>query len=67
MKVLVINEFTRSIGGTDQVVRLHIEQLKRIGINVDLFSFNNNNFDELDVFSKIKLFQKCITGKLLLQ
>ena len=63
LKILIINEFTRTPGGIDNVVNNTVLGLKkRPFLEVKVFGNHHTAFDSMKIISKIKAFRKAKAG-----
>jgi glycosyltransferase involved in cell wall biosynthesis len=64
MKVLIINQFTRGIGGVDKIVNSQIKCFEKNKIEHKLFAFSNKEFDDMNAFQKAMFLKDYFTKKL---
>lgn len=66
MKILFFNEFTSIKGGVDSVVEKEIELLRESGLEVEIFSYRNDDFLALSLLEKLKIVNEIRKGKFLI-
>ncbi|HEX2786727.1 MAG TPA: glycosyltransferase [Ignavibacteria bacterium] len=64
MKVLIINQFTRGIGGVDKIVNSQVQSFEKNKIDYKLFSFLNKEFDDMNAFQKAIFLKNYFAKKL---
>lgn len=64
MKILIINQFTRGIGGVDKIVNSQVKCFKKNKIDYHLFAFFNKEFDDLNALQKMIFLKNYFSKKL---
>lgn len=67
MKVLIINQFTRGIGGVDKIVNSQAKCFEKNKIVYRLFSFFNKEFDDLNALQKVIFLKNYFSKKLFIR